>query len=191
MGALLSVSKLDDAGYTTIFHPHEKGVTVHDVDSFKLSLASPPLLQGWRRSGSLWTVPFAESTGISLELNMEKANNAYKLPSTTKIVKFLHAALGFPTKATMLTTAWKGNLVMFPGLSPENVSWFIPELEDTQKGNMRQAQQGVCSTKPQEEEVSTGEQNSMRPGIKQKDVMYSSTMQQRSPCILTKWDNFQ
>ncbi|KAL7477640.1 hypothetical protein ACHAWX_000099, partial [Stephanocyclus meneghinianus] len=140
-GALMSISKLADAGYTTIFHPHEKGVT-HGVDSFKLTLDSIPLLEGWRRSRSLWTAPFAESIGISPELNIKKANIVYKLPSTTKIVKFLHAELGFPTKSTMLAPARKGNLVMFPGLSPENVSRFFPESEETQKGHMRQAQQG-------------------------------------------------
>ena len=46
--ALMCVSKLPDAGYTTIFHPQDKGVTVHDNDDFKCSVKSPSLLQGWR-----------------------------------------------------------------------------------------------------------------------------------------------
>jgi len=45
--ALISVKQLADQGYTTIFHPHLKGVTVHDNDGFKLVTSKPPLLQGW------------------------------------------------------------------------------------------------------------------------------------------------
>ena len=121
--ALLSVSKLADAGYTTIFHPTNKGVTVHDNDDFKLTLNSPPLLQGWRQAGGLWTVPLVEEAKISLELDVaEQANNVYDLPSSSEVVRFLHAALGFPPKATLLAAIWKGNLVTFPGLSVEDVN---------------------------------------------------------------------
>jgi hypothetical protein len=45
--ALMSVKQLADQGYTTIFHPHLEGVTVHDNDGFKLVTSKPPLLQGW------------------------------------------------------------------------------------------------------------------------------------------------
>ncbi len=57
---LMSVKQLADQGYTTIFHPHLEGVTVHDNDGFKLVISKPPLLQGWREKGGLWTVPLAE-----------------------------------------------------------------------------------------------------------------------------------
>jgi hypothetical protein len=45
--ALMSVKQLADQGYTTIFHPHLEGVTVHGNDGFKLVTSKPPLLQGW------------------------------------------------------------------------------------------------------------------------------------------------
>ena len=51
--ALLSVSPLANNGYTTIFHPHKQGVTVHDADSFSLTLKSPPVLQGCRNEAGL------------------------------------------------------------------------------------------------------------------------------------------
>ncbi len=85
--ALMSVKQLADQGYTTIFHSCLEGATVHDNDSFKLVVNKQPLLQGWRDNGGLWTVPLAE----------EKAMNVYELPSTNQ-----HAALGFPTKASLL-----------------------------------------------------------------------------------------
>ena len=43
--SLMSVGQLADHGYTTVFHPHDKGVTVHDKVDIK---ASTPVLQGCR-----------------------------------------------------------------------------------------------------------------------------------------------
>ena len=150
--ALLSVSKLADTGYTMIFHPTNKGVTVHDNDDFKLTLNSPPLLQGWRQAGGLWTVPLVEEAKISPELDVaEQANNIYDLPSSSQVVRFLHAALGFPPKATLLAAIWKGNLATFPGLSVEDVNRHFPETDETQKGHMRQSRQGVRSTSRRKE----------------------------------------
>ena len=63
--------------------------------------------------------------------------SVYELPSTKEVVRFLHAALGFPTKATLLTAARKGSLVTFPGLTPENISKHFPESDETTKGHMK------------------------------------------------------
>ncbi len=41
--SLVSVPKLADAGYTTIFHPGNKGVTIHEGGN-----RSTAVLQGWR-----------------------------------------------------------------------------------------------------------------------------------------------
>ena len=71
--ALLSVRQLADNGYTTIFHPHKQGVTVHDTDSFKLTTSEPALLQGWREEGGLWTVPLSSDAAISPSLNVKEA----------------------------------------------------------------------------------------------------------------------
>jgi hypothetical protein len=64
--ALMSVKQLADQGYTTIFHPHLEGVTVHDNDGFKLVTSKPPLLQGWREKGGLWTVALAEEKAMNV-----------------------------------------------------------------------------------------------------------------------------
>ena len=37
--ALMSVRQLADQGYTTIFHPHLEGVTIHDNNGFKLVIS--------------------------------------------------------------------------------------------------------------------------------------------------------
>ena len=60
----------------------------------------------------------------------------YDLPSTKEVVRFLCAALEFPTKATMLTAAGHGNLVTFPGLTANAINKHFPESDETQKGQM-------------------------------------------------------
>jgi hypothetical protein len=106
---------------------------------------------------------------ISHSLNVDEAAlSIYNLPSTKEVVRFLHAALGFPTKATLLTAACNGNLVTFLGLTPDNINTHFPESEETQKGHMRQARQGVRSTKVPDEDASLAEKT--KPGVKHKDV---------------------
>eukprot|EP00956_Cyclotella_meneghiniana_P011679 scaffold16433_cov32-Cyclotella_meneghiniana.AAC.5 len=125
--ALMSVSPLANNGYTTIFHPYQEGC---------------------RNEAGLWTVPLKDEATSSQHLDIDKAAmNVYDLPSTEEVVRFLHAALGFPTKATLLTAAKNGNLVTFPGLTPENINKHFPESDETQKGHMRRSRQGVRSTK--------------------------------------------
>eukprot|EP00956_Cyclotella_meneghiniana_P000230 scaffold288_cov44-Cyclotella_meneghiniana.AAC.10 len=165
----MSVSPLADNGYTTIFHPHNKGVTVHGAKSFELTFKSPPVLQGCRNEAGLWTVPITDDATISQSLNIdEAAMNVYELPSTKEVVRFLHAALGFPTKATLLTAVKHGNLVTFPGLTSKNINKHFPESDEMQKGHMRQSRQGVRSTKVIDEDAMLGFQRT--PGVKKKDV---------------------
>eukprot|EP00956_Cyclotella_meneghiniana_P037733 scaffold143603_cov33-Cyclotella_meneghiniana.AAC.1 len=167
--ALMSVSPLANNGYTTIFHPYQEGVTVHDANSFSLTLNSPPVLQGCRNDAGLWTVPLKDDATISPSLDIdEAAMNVYELPSTKEVVRFLHAALGFPTKATLLTAAKNGNLVTFPGLTPENINKHFPESDETQKGHMRQSRQGVRSTRVPDEDAML--EFRPTPGVKKKDV---------------------
>ena len=167
--ALLSVKTLADNGYTTIFHPHDRGVTVHDIDDFELTLKSPALLQGWREAGGLWTVPIVDApTSRPAPSDTDVAMNVYELPSTKEVVRFLHAALGFPTKATLLTAIRNGNLVTFPALNVSNVTKHFPESDETQKGHMKQVKQGVRSTKVIDED--TMHDFKPMPGVKHKDV---------------------
>jgi hypothetical protein len=71
-------------------------------------------------------------------INEDVAMNVYELPSTKEVVRFLHAALGFPTKATLLTAIRNGNLVTFPALNVSNVTKHFPESDKMHKGHMKQ-----------------------------------------------------
>jgi hypothetical protein len=68
-------------------------------------------------------VPIVDDPTISPSINVaETAMSVYELPSTKEVVQFLHAALGHPPRATLLTSAQHGNIVTFPGMTPENIS---------------------------------------------------------------------
>ena len=114
-------------------------------------------------------VPMGNTQDVSLGLDVaENALNVFELPSMKEVVRFLHAALCYPTKATLLTSAQRGNLVTFPGLTPENINRHFPESDETQKGHMRQTRQGVRSTKVIDEDAMLGAP--IQPGIKHKDL---------------------
>jgi len=66
----MSVNKPSEEGYTTIFHPENEGVTVHERGTLTIATSSPPVLQGCKEKGdNLWTVSANEEEGE------EKANN--------------------------------------------------------------------------------------------------------------------
>eukprot|EP00804_Cyclotella_cryptica_P002199 CCRYP_018252-RA/>CCRYP_018252-RA protein AED:0.18 eAED:0.16 QI:0/0/0/1/0.4/0.16/6/0/1101 len=164
--ALLSVGTLADNGYTTIFLPGQQGVDIYNNTDINISATRPPILQGCRDHRGLWMVPMGDTQDPGLGV-AETALNVYELPSTKEVVRFLHAALGYPTKATLLTAAQRGNLVTFR-FNTENINRHFPESDETQKGHMCQTRQGVRSTKVIDEDAMLGAP--IQPGVKHKDV---------------------
>ena len=167
--ALMSVSTLANNGYTTVFLPGNDGVDIYGANDVVISSTAPPALQGWRDGRGMWMVPVVNDNQISPGLDVaETAMGVYELPSTKEVVRFLHAALGNPTQATLLTAAQHGNLVTFPGMTPQNILRHFPESDETQKGHMKQTKQGVRSTKIVDEDAMLGVKH--QPGVKHKDV---------------------
>ena len=167
--ALMSVSTLADNGYTTVFLPGQEGLNVFNANDVDISSTAPPALQGWRDSRGVWMVPITDDKQSNIDPNVtDTAMGVYELPSTKEVVRYLHAALGSPTQATLLTAAQHGNLVTFPGLTPHNISRHFPESDETQKGHMKQTKQGVRSTKIVDEDAMLG--INQQPGVKHKDV---------------------
>ena len=112
--ALMSISPLANNGCITIFHPYQQGVTIHDTNSFHVTLKLPPVLQGCKNGACLCTVPIVDNVHISQRLNVNQAAmNVYDLPSIKETVRFLHATLGFPTKVKLLLQPTMGALSHF------------------------------------------------------------------------------
>ncbi len=142
--ALMSVSVLANNGYTTVFLPGQESVDIFRANNVVISPTAPPALQGWRDDRGLWMVPIVDEPTISPGIDIaEAAMGVYEFPSTKEVMRFLHAALGHPTQASLLTAAQHGNLVTFPGMTSQNVSRHFLESDKTQKGHMKQKKQGV------------------------------------------------
>ena len=65
----------------------------------------------------------------------DTAYNVYNMPSIENAVAYLHAAAGFPMKATWLKVICAGNFVSWPLTTVENVNKYSPESDETQKGH--------------------------------------------------------
>jgi hypothetical protein len=129
--SLVSINKMAKEGYTTVFHPGEKAVTIHKPGTISITMTEPPILQGFKSKGAkLWKIS-AEDT------NKEWANNAYNLPLITNTVKYLHAAAGFPVEETWIKAIKHGNYNTWPTITPTTVQCHFPELDKTQKGHMK------------------------------------------------------
>jgi hypothetical protein len=77
---LVSVNKMAEEGYTTVFHPGEHGVIIHKSGTISITTMEPTILQGCKSKGAkLWTISTEDT-------KKKQANNAYNLPSINKIV---------------------------------------------------------------------------------------------------------
>jgi hypothetical protein len=117
--SLMSVSVLANNGFITIFHPYQNGVSVHGPDGVQITVTKEALLQGWRDHRV--TDVASHTTALDRPAPSIAVNNIYELPSTERVIRFLHGALGFPTRAMLLAAARNGNLSTFPGLTPESI----------------------------------------------------------------------
>ena len=76
----------------------------------------------------------------------EAISHLYELPSIESAVRYLHAATGFPTKATWFKAIRKCNYLTWPLINVKNANKYITESEETQRGHMRNQHQGVHSS---------------------------------------------
>jgi hypothetical protein len=183
--SLVSTSKLADENYHTVFTPTE--VLVYDGE---VTPTKVPVWKGWRdQQTGLWRVPLrTEVTNQNTDTMLftkdqerasfsESINLVQNLPSKTETVKYLHAALGFPTKETWLAATRAGFLTSWPDVTVTNINKFFPESDETQKGHMKHQRKGYKSTKvPQlradvtEEQAAELEQAIKTLKIKQRDI---------------------
>ena len=171
--SLVSVGKLADAGYYTLFMPGGKGVKVYDANDVKINISAEAVLRGWRDHQGLWRVPIDDEEEVFLndkELS-EAAHNVFDLPSIEHTIRYLHASIGFPTKSTWLKAIKKGNFIGWPMATAENVAKYFPQSEETAKGHMNHQRQGVRSTKPKQPTPEPQEPDATQDvGKKERDV---------------------
>ena len=177
--SLVSTSKMADAGYISIFDGEE--VNIYDASNTQITVTRGAVLRGWRDATcGLWRIPLVKNvTNKNAETVLVKApptellpnrpgtkeavHNVYELKTKPEMIRYYHAATGFPTKRTWLSAIKCGNFVSWPGLTVDAARKHFPESEETQKGHMRTQPQGLRSTKirmvPEALEPDLGEEN--------------------------------
>jgi hypothetical protein len=145
---LLSVSKLADAGYTTVFDKNQ--VSVYDASSTSIIVSRPPVLTAPRcKQSGLWETPLKPETSQHAETVTglaEGINVTFDLPSVKEMARWHHASAGFPEMETFIKAITKGNYSTWPGLTAEMMRKHGPESVETKKGHMKGPRQGVKST---------------------------------------------
>ena len=145
---LVDLGPICDADCTVLFS--KRGVTVYSPDG-------KPILTGWRDpcgTNRLWRFALqphpqqlppqhadAQETSLS-------AYSTYDLPRVQALVRYLHAAAGFPVKSTWIKAIKAGNFDTWPGLTCANATKYYPLSNESIKGHMVQSYQGVRSTQP-------------------------------------------
>ena len=154
MHNLMSVGKLADSGYITVFHPGSQGVEVYDSNATTVTTTgAPPVLRGCRDEVGLYQVPLTNDANannnniLHQQTTKQAAYNLFELPSIERAIRYMHSCAGFPTKATWIKAIRNGNYVSWPLLTVENVNKYYPETDATPMGHLNQQRQGVRSTK--------------------------------------------
>ena len=134
---LLSVPTLATKGYTTIFHAGNVGVDVYNAKTVAITAKAKPVLQGWQESSGLWRMECCANADEDNRRNTESANNLYDLPSIPAAIRFLHAAAGYPAKATWLRAIKNRHYATWPTITTASVTMHFPESIETIKGHTK------------------------------------------------------
>ncbi len=137
---LVSVPKLADAGYTTVFS--KKGA----AHTTTITANKPPILEANRCNlAGLWKLPlhpYGKMANGEPPHN-EAINVIIDLPSTCQNFLWYHAAAGFPPKETFIRAVCNGNYAMWPQLTVQLIHKYMPDLDETAKGHLKGQCQGV------------------------------------------------
>ncbi len=174
---LMSINKMAEEGYTTIFHPGKDRVTMHKPGTLTIAMTEPPILQGSKPKGSkLWTIL------VKSEANTEQAKNAYNLLSISQTVRYHHTSTGFPVADTWIKAIKAGNYNTWPTITLATVRRHFPESNETQKGHIKKQHQGVRSTRVL---AKTTDTTNIPALPKMKDIYIKYTTRPKQ-CIVTK-----
>jgi hypothetical protein len=105
--ALVSIPKLVDAGYTTVFN--KNGAAIYDEKTTTFTATNPPALESERcKHTGMWTLNLNPETTISNQevptAPPETLNIIFDLPSSRKTFLWYHTSGGFPPKDVRFPT---------------------------------------------------------------------------------------
>ena len=161
--SLLSISKFVDANYIALFDKDE--VKIFDANNTEITVSRAAILRGWRCPDTkLWRIPLVKDvTNANTDTVLcdrppseflperppptEAVANVYELKTQPELIRYYHAAAGFPTKPTWIAAIKNRQFASWPGLTAKAATKHFPESEETMKGHGRKTRSGLQSTK--------------------------------------------
>ena len=136
---LVGVGNMCDANCTVKF-------TIHVVKIY--SPTGTPIITGWRETTGpcLWCMSIMPNPDNMLLLPDDQKTTTlqessdYDTPSVEELIRYFHAAAGFPVRDTWLKSIKVGNLASWPGIIYQNSSKACCTTNKTLKGHMFQVQ---------------------------------------------------
>ena len=137
-----------DTGYTVTFSASV--VTIYNQHGTLV-------IHGWRDQNGPWilrlsllpdktVVPLPTSSPPTMHTSLQSFS-AYDLPSVEALVRYFHAAAGFPVRDTYIKAIQAGKSKSWPGLTLQNATKYFPTSKETMKGHMVQKRQNTQSKK--------------------------------------------
>jgi hypothetical protein len=148
--ALVSIPKLADTGYTTVFN--KDGATIYNDETTLITATTPPVLESKRcKHTGMWKLDLNPATSLSTPEGQAAPNETliiiFNLPSACETFLWYHASTGFPTKATFIDAVRNGNYSTWPKLMVTLINRYFPDSDKTIKGHLKGQRQGIRSTK--------------------------------------------
>ena len=81
-------------------------------------------------------------------------NNVYSLSSKREIIAYYHKCILYPATSILIKSIKKGFFVVWPGLTIEAVTKYLPKLFATTQGHINQQMKNISSTKIKQENPS-------------------------------------
>ncbi len=159
----LSTGHFAAANCITIFNKEE--VNIYNANNTIIAVTKGAILQGWWDAATrLWRIPLMavvrnNNTNTIIvnrpptELLSERPpltdaiHNIHELKTQPELVRYYHAAAGFPTKPTWVKAIRNKQFASWPDLIVDTVKRHYPDSEETPKGHGRKTPSSLRSTK--------------------------------------------
>ena len=140
--ALISIPKLADAGYTTVFK--KDGAAVYNDYTTTITATNKPVLESKRcEQMGMWKLDLDPNAAVPSPTNqaatLKTVNVVFDLPSARKTLLWYHASAGFPTKAMFIDAVCNGNYSTWPKLTVILIKKYFPDSTKTINGALERA----------------------------------------------------
>jgi hypothetical protein len=139
--ALVSIPKLADAGYTTVFN--KNGAAIYDDYTTKITATIPPVMESERcENTGMWKLDLNPAASLPTPADqaapLETLNVIFDLPSARKTFLWYHASID---------AICNGNYSTWPKLTVTLINRYFPDSDEPFKGHLKGQRQGIRLTK--------------------------------------------